>query len=221
MSIRRYGSRVWATLLIAAGVAAWPSLLFGQAAGGGTAHNDGSGNGTREEPEANDGEMVLRIEIDMVRYITLPGDAETVYVANPDIVDITPFNKNRIFVLAKQPGQTNIIVLTTTGDVMMNVPVVVIPQHSRTVTFNRGTEEQLEQVCGPRCIELGKRKDRSGNRPAAAPPPQAPDAASATAAEATAAAAAAAAQPPNKTTTGNTAGNQPNISGPLIPPSQY
>lgn len=96
----------------------------------------------------------VRVEVDTVTVLQLSGEAQTVYLANPVIADVTPVASNKLFVLGRRPGRSNLIVLDPQGQEILNTPILVRPQGANSVTVNRGTQTRT-LTCSPRCVDLG------------------------------------------------------------------
>ncbi len=141
----------------------------------------------------------LTVPIDKARIIRLDKDASIVLIANPNIADVAIENPRLLFLIGREPGETNMIILDEGGTEIMAQPVVVIPTLDRHVSLFRATREATLS-CDPRCTGVpnpgkgaaapsgGGQGEQQQEEKGQAPPP-AP-----TAADIAAAAAAAAAQ---------------------------
>ncbi|HYD99717.1 MAG TPA: pilus assembly protein N-terminal domain-containing protein [Alphaproteobacteria bacterium] len=109
----------------------------------------------------------LSVPVDTARLLRLGRPAQTVYVANPAIADVTVEAADQVFILGKRPGRTNLIVLDTAGKQVLSTAIVVVPPQEGTVTVTRGVAE-THLSCAPRCAPLPA---EGGGAPAAAPSP--------------------------------------------------
>jgi Flp pilus assembly secretin CpaC len=89
----------------------------------------------------------LQIEANQVRVVTFKRPIKTVYVANPLIADITIIDSNRVFLLGKNIGSTNIIALDERGQEAFNDKITVLPEPGNLVTVQRGVKGQLTLSC--------------------------------------------------------------------------
>ena len=84
----------------------------------------------------------------------LPQPAGSVLVANPAIADVVIEGGNRLFILGRAPGETQIFVLDMQGATLVNAVVSVRPPAANHMTIIRGTEES-HLHCSPRCASTG------------------------------------------------------------------
>lgn len=93
----------------------------------------------------------IRIELDTVATLTLDADADTVFVANPEIIDATPIALRKLFLLGKALGHTNLIVLDKQGQEILNTTASVVPSSQKVLTVFRGVVT-TDHTCDPRCV---------------------------------------------------------------------
>jgi hypothetical protein len=93
----------------------------------------------------------LAVATDQVRMVNFPKPVATVYVGNPAIADVTVVDANRVFVLGKNFGTTNIVALDNKGNEVFNKTVTVFGLSSGTVTLQRGTAKTTYACAGARC----------------------------------------------------------------------
>jgi len=84
----------------------------------------------RVSPPATRGaaaELPARVELvaGKSQAIDLPGEAREVVVGNTIVADVTVTSRRRIFLMARQPGQTNVAILDASGAILAQVDVVV------------------------------------------------------------------------------------------------
>ncbi len=57
--------------------------------------------------------------------IDLPGDAHDILVANPDVADAVTRSSRRIYIFAKQVGETNIFIFDSAGKQLLSIDLVI------------------------------------------------------------------------------------------------
>jgi hypothetical protein len=105
----------------------------------------------------------LAVATDQVRMVNFPQPAATVYVGNPAIADVTVVDNDRVFVLGKNFGTTNIVALDNKGNEVFNKAVTVFGRSGSTVTLQRGTAKTTYACVASRCEAAplpGDDKDR-------------------------------------------------------------
>lgn len=138
----------------------------------------------------------LTVPIDKARMIRLDKDASIVLIANPNIADVAIENPRLLFLIGREPGETNMIILDERGAEILAQPVVVIPTLDRHVSLYRATREAT-MSCDPRCTGVpnpgkgaaapsggGQGDQQQNEKGQAAPAPTAADIAAAAAAAA-------------------------------------
>jgi Flp pilus assembly secretin CpaC len=114
----------------------------------------------------------IRVQADTVAVLNLPAEAGTVYMANPAIADVTTAANRKLFLLGHRSGQSNLVVLDTAGNEILNDLIVVVPAEAHTDTVNRGTAEATLS-CAPRCVLVEEiRSGSAGAGGSASTPPQ-------------------------------------------------
>jgi hypothetical protein len=93
----------------------------------------------------------VSVPMDEVRTITFDKPAATVYVGNPVIADVTMIDAHHAFVLGKQFGVTNILVLDKTGAQIGNEHVTVFAAAASTVTLQKGANKVTYACAAARC----------------------------------------------------------------------
>ena len=99
----------------------------------------------------------LVVNLDHARIIRLPEKTQTVIVGNPIIADVAVQKSGIMVVTAKSFGETNLIALDATGNMLAESRVVVKASRDSVVTVQRGMERE-SYACAPACqpaIQLG------------------------------------------------------------------
>ena len=107
----------------------------------------------------------LDVPMDEVRIMRFGTPVKTVFVGNPLIADVTVIDTNRIFVLGKNFGSTNIIVLDADGDQIANERVTVQGSSAQTVTLQRGNSVTTLACGGERCNAIAVPGDENSSEP--------------------------------------------------------
>lgn len=97
------------------------------------------------------------VNLDHARIIRLPEKTQTVIVGNPIIADVAVQKSGIMVVTAKSFGETNLIALDATGNMLAESRVVVKASRDSVVTVQRGMERE-SYACAPACqpaIQLG------------------------------------------------------------------
>jgi len=97
----------------------------------------------------------LRVEVDHTFLLRLDTDADLVYIANPQIADISVESPRMLFLIGLSPGQTGIYILDRDGNELIVGDVIVTPNENHEVTLNRNVSE-LTFSCAPRCVLIGE-----------------------------------------------------------------
>lgn len=93
----------------------------------------------------------ITISANQVRLVTFKMPVSTVFVANPIIADITVIDPNRVFLLGKSLGTTNIVALDESGREAFNDKVTVLSEPGTLVTLQRGTAQSTLSCIDERC----------------------------------------------------------------------
>ncbi len=94
-----------------------------------------------------------KVELNKTEIVRLPGAASAVIIGNPKIADVTVQSSDLIFVVGRGYGETNLIILDSNGNTMMNADLQVVntlPQHG--VRLYNGSSRQTYSCipyCGP------------------------------------------------------------------------
>jgi pilus assembly protein CpaC len=68
---------------------------------------------------------LLKVTLGKADVVTVEGDISDVMVANPDLIDVTAIQSNKLYVVGVQVGDTNIIALDDKGNVVKRIDVHV------------------------------------------------------------------------------------------------
>ena len=60
------------------------------------------------------------VELNKTEIVRLPGAASSIIIGNPKIADVTVQSSDLIFVVGRGYGETNLIILDSLGNTMMN-----------------------------------------------------------------------------------------------------
>ena len=91
------------------------------------------------------------VELNKTEVVYLPANAEAVVVGNPAIADVSIHSANTIFVVGRGYGETNLVVLNSAGQIIMDADVQVVqklPSHG--VRLYNGKERETYS-CAPYC----------------------------------------------------------------------
>ena len=99
-------------------------------------------------------EEIIFVEVDKVEMIRADRTASVVQVGNPEIADVNVASAKSILVLGISTGETSLLLLDATGNVIKNINVVVIAKEERRVTIHQGTSATKSLDCGPKCVEV-------------------------------------------------------------------
>lgn len=87
---------------------------------------------------------------DRLKPLDLAGEIGTVLVANPAVADVVLIDQRRLAVIGKRLGSTGLVVLSKTGERLLDTTVVVDQDRRWTVTIHRGGAES-RLTCAPLC----------------------------------------------------------------------
>jgi len=93
------------------------------------------------------------------RVVRLAKPATSVIVGDPTVADVTLDDPTTVVVFGKAPGETNLIVLSASQEMLFDWPLVVSPSNARKVTVlnAQGDPAPVEVLysCGPeRCARV-------------------------------------------------------------------
>ena len=108
---------------------------------------------------------VITVEIGKAMLVQLSTTPKVVMLGNPNIADVVMQDNGLPFLLGKEPGETNLMILSGKGEVLISSPVIVAPAQKRHVTIDRG-QEIFTLSCNPRCVPVAT-PNGTGATPAA------------------------------------------------------
>ncbi len=112
-----------------------------------------------------------KVEINKTEVLRLPKAAASIVVGNPKIADVTVQASDILFVVGRGFGETNLIILDSNGDTILNADLQVVnslPTHG--VRLYNGTSRETYSCipyCGPSPV-LGDNPDFIGENTAVA-----------------------------------------------------
>ncbi|PCH47578.1 MAG: pilus assembly protein CpaC [Hyphomicrobiales bacterium] len=93
---------------------------------------------------------VLEVTIDRAKVIRIDKPADTIIIGNPSIVDATIQDANTLILTGRSYGVTNLIVLDSNGDPIVDETIVVKSHETHTVRiYRRSLRETF--ACSPVC----------------------------------------------------------------------
>lgn len=116
----------------------------------------------------NDGfrpDAALKVVIDRAKVIRIAKAADTIIIGNPAIVDATIQDAQTIVLTGRTFGITNLIVLDSDGDVVVDETVVVKGHETNMVRIYRQANRET-LACSPVCesaLMIGDNADTFGN----------------------------------------------------------
>jgi len=94
-----------------------------------------------------------KVELNKTEIVRLPGAAASVIIGNPKIADVTVQSSDLIFVVGRGYGETNLIILDSNGNTMMNADLQVVNSLPRSGVrlYNGKARETYSCIpyCGP------------------------------------------------------------------------
>jgi hypothetical protein len=115
---------------------------------------------------------LITVPIDKMRIVRLKGDAHTVVVARPEIVNVVLESPRLLFVYGLQPGETSLHILDNAEKEVFSADLVVAGKTARQVNVHRGNRESTLS-CAPHCMPVatpGAAQGGAGGGAAAATP---------------------------------------------------
>ena len=92
----------------------------------------------------------IKVLVDQASVLRLERPAAEIIVGNPSIADVAVQNSKTIVLTGKSYGETNLIVLDSSGKSLINRQVVVQEPRGGYVTVYRGTQRETLH-CAPNC----------------------------------------------------------------------
>ena len=96
------------------------------------------------------GSPVLGVAVDHARILKIDRPAATVIIGNPAIVDIEVLSSNRLVLTGKSYGITNVVILDSDGNPILDQQVAVQTFEDSTVrVYRQGS--RMTFACAPKC----------------------------------------------------------------------
>jgi len=99
------------------------------------------------------GADVISLEIGKATLIKLSVTPHLVMLGNPAVADVVVEDSGQLFLLGREPGETNMLIINRSGKVIMSSAVVVGPMIKRRVTIDNGPDT-FTLSCNPRCVPV-------------------------------------------------------------------
>ena len=100
--------------------------------------------------ETTEGSSSLKVVIDRAKVVRIAKPADTIIIGNPSIVDATIQDSRTIVLTGRNFGVTNLIVLDSDGDAIVDETVIVKGHETNTVRiYRQSVRETL--ACSPVC----------------------------------------------------------------------
>ena len=96
----------------------------------------------------------LQITLNKTTILRLAGNASTVTVGEPAVAAISVESPRLIFIVGKEAGETNLLILGANNEELHNFDIVVVPEGQRHLTVHRGSTEVTTYNCNPRCTPV-------------------------------------------------------------------
>ncbi|MFP6749359.1 MAG: pilus assembly protein N-terminal domain-containing protein [Alphaproteobacteria bacterium] len=93
---------------------------------------------------------VILLEVGKTRILPLSRPADVIMLGNPAVADVVVEGNGRIFLLGREPGETNLMILDQAGKVILSSAIVVGPVNKRRITIDR-RQVSSTLSCNPRC----------------------------------------------------------------------
>ena len=102
------------------------------------------------EAEQQDADNALKVTIDRAKVVRIAAPADTIIVGNPSIVDATIQDARTIVLTGRNFGVTNMIILDSDGEAIVDETIVVRGHETNTVRiYRQSVRETL--ACSPVC----------------------------------------------------------------------
>src|SRR4051812_43702803 len=103
----------------------------------------------------------LSLPMDEGRLVTFRAPVKTVFVGNPLIADVTVVDDTHVFLVGKNFGSTNLVVLNDDGVQVANERVTVYGGSTNVVTLQRGSAQSTLACADDRCQTVAVPGDES------------------------------------------------------------
>ena len=95
----------------------------------------------------------INVNVNMARILRINAAAATVIIGNPGIADVTIQDPQTLILTGKSYGQTNLIVLDSTGNPIADTMIEVVQMQAGTLTVYSGQARQ-SMACAPVCQSI-------------------------------------------------------------------
>lgn len=92
----------------------------------------------------------VTVKVNMARILRINSPAATVIVGNPGVADVTIQDPQTLILTGKSYGQTNLIVLDSSGSPVADTTVEVVQDQADLVTVYMG-DRRTSLACSPQC----------------------------------------------------------------------
>lgn len=102
-------------------------------------------------------EDVLPVTWRKAQFLSLEGEASSIVIGDPSVVDVTIEGGGQVVLFGKQPGETNMMIMGSDGTVLLNAAVVVAPETARHVSIISPVETSISERswnCYNRCVQV-------------------------------------------------------------------
>ena len=96
---------------------------------------------------------VITVEIGKAQLIELSATPDVIMLGDPTVADVVVEDNGMLFLLGREPGETNMLILDRAGKVVVSAAIVIGPMKKRRVTVDRGPES-FTLSCNPRCVPV-------------------------------------------------------------------
>ena len=100
--------------------------------------------------DSSDSARALAVTVDRARVVRIAKPADTIIIGNPAIVDATIQDARNLVLTGRSFGITNLIVLDTDGDPIVEETIVVKAHEANSVRIYRRAERET-LACSPVC----------------------------------------------------------------------
>ena len=96
----------------------------------------------------------LEVILNKTTILRLASNASTVTVGEPAVAAISVESPQLIFIVGKEAGETNLLILDANNEELYDFDIVVVPEGQRHLTVHRGSTELTTYNCNPRCTSV-------------------------------------------------------------------
>ncbi len=115
---------------------------------------------------AHAGNNAYNVELNKTEIVRLSEPAAAVIIGNPQIADVSVHSSDTIFVIGRGYGKTNLIIMNTLGQTIMNADIQVTSSNSPGNVRLYAGADRASYHCSPYCLPapvLGDSKKFIGN----------------------------------------------------------